>query len=544
MTNKSYRRISNSGLALAFGIAAIVLLAPISVAIMAMEDSQGAWSHLLATVLPRYASNSLILMLGTSVLAAMIGAGAAWLVTLYNFPFRRVLRWALFLPLAVPGYLGAYAFVDFFEYSGPLQTALRDGFGWETSADYIFPEIRSRGAAIYVLSFALYPYVYLLALNAFREQAGSIYDNARALGIGHWRRFFLLGLPLARPAIAAGMALVMMETLNDLGAVEHFSVQTLTTGIFTTWLEGSNRAAAAQIAVSMIALMIALIYVERHSRKAMRYYQSARQQRRIQAQDLPMGAAILCTIACIIPVALGFVLPVLILGSHVPTGFDQGDFNELLPALKNSFLVGGITAITTVVLAVLMFLGMRQIGSGRFGFLLSVTKIGYAIPGAVLGLGLLIPLAAFDHWFADQRDLIFGGRAGLIITGSAFGLILAYVVRFFALALGSVDTAFGRITPNIPAAARSLGSGPSEVLYRVQLPMIKGSLLAGCLLVFVDTVKELPATLLLRPFGFETLATQVYGYASIEDIGRASPGALVIIIVSIFAVLLVARTAR
>jgi len=525
-------------------IAALVLLPIVSVGWMALHPAQNIWPHLVATTLPRYLENTLILMLGVAVLAASVGTGAAWLVTMYRFPGDRWLEWLLLLPLAIPAYVGAYALVDFLEYAGPVQSGLRALFGWQSARDYWFPEIRSRGAAVLVLSAAMYPYVYLLTRAAFREQSGGVYEVAQALGAGPVGRFLRLGLPLARPAIAAGAAIVMMETVNDFGVVDYFAVQTLTTGIFSVWLDGGNRGGAAQIAVVVLVLILVLVSLEKLSRRKMRYYNPSRHNRPVTRIRLHGARAAAATLACLLPFALGFVLPAGVIAVNA-LGATQGwGAPGLLRALGHTVLVGGLAASGTVLAALLLVYGVRLTGRALPRMLLPVTTIGYAAPGAVLAVGLLAPMAAADHVLADAAERIAHVNIGLLMTGSAFAVIYAYAVRFFAIAEGATDAAMGRITPSLPMAARSLGRSARGTLVAVYLPLIRGSVGTALLLVFVDCVKELPATLLLRPFGFNTLATRVYDKASLENIADAAPAALLVIAVGLVAVIFLARANR
>ena len=522
-------------------IAAIVMLPVASVLLIALFPGENIWPQLLSTTLPRYARNTLVLGTGVGLLSAVIGTTSAWLVTMYRFPGARFLSWALMLPLAIPAYVGAYALVDFLEYAGPLQGALRAMFGWHSARDYWFPEIRSMWAAILVLAAALYPYVYLLVRAALKEQSGATYDVARALGAGPFRRFFRVGLPLARPAIAAGVAIAMMETVSDYGTVAHFSVQTLTTGIFTTWLEAGNRAGAAQIASVVLLAAMLLVGLEKRARGRTRFYHLTKRHRPVNPLPLHGWRAALAFALCVLPFLIGFALPVGVFAMHA---LDQGAGwleRDLLRALGNTLLVGGVAALATVLGALFMVYGIRLSGRRLPRLLMPLTGVGYAVPGAVLAVGILLPLSRLDHMLADMLEALTGTRWPLLLTGSAFAIVLAYFVRFFAIAQGALDGAFGRVPPSLPLAARALGQGPTGVLRRIYVPLIRGSVGTALLLVFVDSVKELPATLLLRPFNFNTLSTRVYEKASLEQIGEASPAALMVIAVGLLAVMLLAR---
>ena len=525
----------------AVAIAAVVLAPILSVIWIAFHPGENIWPHLISSVLPRYFANTLILMVGVAVFTAFFGAAAAWLVAMYRFPGQRWLDYALLFPLAIPAYIGAYALVDFLDYAGPLQTAMRAAFGWRDARDYWFPQVRAHGPAIVVLGSALYPYVYLLARAAFREQSGCSYEVARALGAGPWALFWRVGLPLARPAIATGVALALMETVADYGTVQHFGVQTLTTGVFSTWLTGNNAGGAAQIAGVILALIFVLLALERISRRNARFYRLSKATRPIAPLPLSGVWAWAATAFCALPFAVGFVLPVLVMLGHALKRPDVWLAPGLVPALGNTVLVGGIAAALTVLAALFLVYGTRMIGRDLARMVLPATLIGYAAPGAVLALGLLLPLAALDHRVADAVLWITGHDPGLIMTGTSAAIVLAYFVRFFGIAQGALDAAFGRVSPSLPMAARSLGRSAGGALRGVYLPLMKGSVATALLVVFVDCVKELPATLLLRPFNFNTLSTRVFELASLEKLGEAAPAALLVMAVGLAAVGLLAR---
>lgn len=525
-------------------IGAAVVAPILAVLWLALNPAENVWPHLMATVLPRYLANTGIIAGSVALLAAMVGTGAAWLVAMYRFPGSRWLEWLLLFPLAIPAYVGAYALVDFLEYSGVVQSGLRDVFGWQDSRDYWFPEIRSRWAAVVVLAAALNPYVYLLARTAFREQSGGIYEVARALGAGPWARFWRVGLPLARPAIAAGSAIVMMETLSDFGVVDYFAVQTLTTGIFTTWLEMGNAGGAAQIAMVILLLVLLLVGFEKASRSRSRFYQAARHQRPVETIQLAGWQAWLATALCLVPFVVGFVLPVGVIGSHAIANTSEWTAPGLGQALRNTLTVGSAAAVVTVLGALFLVYGVKLTTSRLPRRIMPISTIGYAAPGAVLGVGILIPLAAIDNAFADGVYALTGWDPGLILTGTAFAVVYAYAVRFFAIAQGAAESAMDRVSPSLPMAARSLGRTAGGALRSVYVPLIRGSVGTALLLVFVDSVKELPATLLLRPFNYNTLATRVYEKASLEQIGQAAPAAMLVIAVGLAAVALAARASR
>ena len=525
-------------------IVVVVLFPVVAVVGMATLPADGVFLHLLSTVLPRYLVNSLVLMASVGVITGIVGTATAWLVVMCSFPGRAWLEWALLLPLAVPAYIAAYALVDFWEYAGPAQTTMRELIGWTSKQDYWFPEVRSRSGAILVLSLSLYPYVYLLARAAFRDQSANVLEVARTLGCGFWGRFLRIAVPLARPAILGGVAIVMMETLSDFGAVEYFAVQTLTTGIMTTWLEASNVAGAAQISSLLLMIVVVLIVAERLSRHKARFYQPGRKQIFLVAEQLRGLRALAATVICSLPVLLGFLMPVSIILHHSVSRVEiWGDLTLWASAL-NTLFVSVTAGAVTVAAAVLLVFGIRVSYREGIAMLAPLSTIGYAIPGIVLGIGILIPLAALDHAVADLVLGLTGTDPGLLITGTGFAIVLAYSIRFFALAFSSTDSAFERWHPAIGDAARSLGKSPLATVWYVYLPLVKGGLLTAGLLVFVDCVKELPATLLLRPFGFDTLATRTYGFASLEDLSRASSAAVVVILVGLVSVAILAAAFR
>lgn len=525
-------------------IALIVLAPMLSVLWLAFHPTENIWPHLMATVLPRYLSNTLILMAGVAALTAIAGTGAAWLTSMYRFPGRRWLDLGLLFPLAIPAYVGAYAVVDFLQYAGPVQSTLREVMGWQSAREYWFPEVRSLWLATVVLAAALYPYVYLLARAAFREQSGCSYEVARALGCGPWGLFWRVGLPLARPALAAGVALALMETVADYGTVAYFNVQTLTTGIFSTWLNGNNAGGAAQISGVVLVLILVLVGMERIGRRNARFHRLSRSTRPVEPvtiTGLPGWAAF---VFCMIPFAIGFVLPVGVMLWHGLRRPEVWLSKGLFDALINSLVTGGAAALLTVGAAVFLVYGLRMAGHRTARLILPLTTLGYAAPGAVLAVGILIPLAALDHQLADGVLALTGWDPGLVLTGTATALVLAYSVRFFGVAQGAVDAAFGRISPTLPMAARSLGRTAGGALRAVHLPLMRGSTLTALLIVFVDCLKELPATLLLRPFNYNTLSTRVFELASLERLGEAAPAALLVMLVGLGAVAVLARANR
>ncbi|MBK7017628.1 MAG: iron ABC transporter permease [Sulfuritalea sp.] len=526
----------------AFALALLVALPVLAVGINLFSGGTGGtWSHLMATVLPHYVANSIWLCCGVGLGVASMGTGAAWLVALNDFPGRRIAEWALLLPMAMPAYVLAYTYTDFLQFVGPVQTTLRESFGW-TRDDYWFPEVRSLGGAVVLFSCVLYPYVYLLARTAFLERAGGMIEAARALGLNPWQGFWRVSIPLARPAIAAGMALALMETLADYGTVAYFAVQTFTTGIYRAWFSLGDRVAAAQLSASLLGFVAALILLERVSRGHARYHDSSG-RRRATRQVLRGWHALLAQIGCSIPVVVGFLLPAILLLrlAFGDSSEEAGNLSARFMTLaRNSCLLAALAAAIAAAMALLLGFAARE---GRFLSVLAgrVVGLGYAVPGSVIAVGVLIPVTRLDHWLADIWQQLGGANPGLILTGGLAALVYAYLARFLAIALQTVEAGMARITPSMEAAARSLGSGPGETLRRVHLPLLRGSLLTAALLVFVDVMKELPATLVMRPFNFDTLATQTFTLAADERLAEASSAALAIVVVGLLPIIILAR---
>ena len=519
-----------------FPIASIVWLS------FSVETLQ--WRHLMSTVLPRYLANSLVLMAGVGFVSLFLGTSLAYLVTNIKFPGAKVIKYALFLPLTMPSFIAAYAWVELLEYAGPLQTSLRATMGWTSARDYWFPDIRSRFGAILVLSFALYPYVYLLARSAFRELPLSGHDVARSLGLGHVRQFWRISLPQARPAIVAGTAIVMMETLNDFGTVDFFAVQTLTTGIFSLWLESYNTGGAAQLALFAVVIVAALLFLERLGRRNARFNKSGRQLARVKPERVSNLMSSLALLFCLVPIFIGFIIPLFVLVRPTLNDINLWTDIELWSAAGHSLLLGFVSATLVVFLSMIMVLGLKDNKTLLGKYIPTVSTLGYAFPGAVLGLGILIPLATLDNWAADKIYFMTAVDPGLLLTGTAAALVIAYCVRFFAIGVGASEAGLAAITPSIPHVAQSLGSGRSSLVWRIYQPLMRGSLASAMVLVFVDTVKELPATLLLRPFNFETLSTHTYGQATLENFNATAPPALLMIGLSFGAIIVLAKANR
>ena len=500
----------------------------------------GTWAHLAATVLPEYIAATVFLCVGVGIGSVMLGVGSAWLVTHLDFPLRRTFEWALVLPLAMPAYVMAYTYADVLQFAGPLQTALREAMGWKRG-DYWFPDVRSVGGAVVMLSCVLYPYVYLIVRIAFLERGAALLDAGRALGLTPWQSFLRVSLPMARPAIAAGVALALMETLADYGTVSYFGVQTFTTGIFHAWFSLGDRSAAAQLAMALLVFVLTVLAMERISRGAARFASSGPTRVPPPGIRLEGWRAALAIAGCCVPFALGFVIPCTILVAMALDGGDAEFGTRFLELARNSFVLAlttaGVACVVALVLAYARRIDPRPVTRAAHWF----AGMGYAIPGPVIAVGLLIPLARLDNVIAEWLRASFGWQTGLLITGGLAALIYACVVRFMATALQTMDSALARITPHMDDAARSLGLAPAQTLARVHVPLLRRGLLTAALLVFIDVMKELPATLVMRPFNFDTLATQVYRLASDERLAEAATASIAIVVVGLLPMVLLSR---
>ena len=525
----------------AIAVGALMALPVLSVlSNVARGGTSGTWAHLLATVLPGYIQTTLWLCAGVALLTTLLGVGTAWLVTHFDFPLRRVFDWMLLLPLAMPAYVMAYAYTDLLQFVGPVQSGLRELMGW-TRADYRFPEVRSTGGAVCMLSLVLYPYVYMLTRTAFLERGTALLEAARSMGLGPWQRLWRVSLPMARPAVAAGVALALMETLADYGVVSYFAVQTFTTGIYRAWFALGDRVAAAQLASCLLGFVLLLLALERQSRGAARFHAAGLRAQPQRGTPLRVwrGAAAVCF--CALPVLLGFVLPCVLLMRWALTAGDAQFGWRFIALARNSVTVAGLTAVIAVAIAVVVAYARRSEASRLNRWAHAAVGSGYALPGSVIAVGVLIPLASFDNALALWLQANFGWNVGLIWTGSIAALVFACTVRFASAALQTTDAALLRITPHMDDAARSLGLNASRSLQRVHLPLLRRSLLTAGLLVFIDTMKELPATLVMRPFNFDTLATQVYTLASDERLSEASTASLAIVAVGLLPLIFLCR---
>ena len=529
-----------------FEISALLVALLISVplltiaATLLLAGPSATWSHLAATVLPDYIASTLLLCLGVAVGTIVVGTSVAWLVTMHEFPGRRVFEWALVLPLAVPAYVMAYTYTDLLQFVGPVQTWIRATFALK-AGDYWFPEIRSLNGAIAIFVAVFYPYVYLLARNAFLEGGPGMADAGRSLGLGPWQRFYRIALPLARPAIAAGGALALMETLADYGAVSYFGVQTFTTGIYRAWFSLGDRLAAAQLSAVLLGCVALILLLEQLTRGRARFHNASSRRQLAPGRPLRGVRAMLAMLACLLPLTAGFLVPA---GTLLHMAFTEGDaqFGErFLHLARNSFLLAILAAGFGVALALLLASAARSARHAAPRIANRVVALGYALPGSVIAVGVLIPVTRLDTWLATAIQDISGHNPGLLLTGGVAALVYAYLVRFLAISLQTVEAGLKRITSSMDDAARTLGCAPQATLWRVHLPMLRGSLLTAGLLVFVEVMKELPATLVMRPFNFDTLATQAFVLASDERLAEAATAALAIVAVGVLPLILISR---
>ena len=527
------------------GTAAAITAPLLSLLVMALQADAALWGSLLASVLPVALVETALLLAGVAALCGTIGIATAWLVTAHRFPGRDWLAWLLPLPLAVPTYITAYVYVEIFDSAGPVQGALRGLLGWRSRGEYWFPEIRSLSGAILVMSVVLYPYVYTAARAMFVTQSACMLEVARTLGAGRFELFRAVALPLAGPALAIGLSLALLEALNDIGASEYLGVRTLTVSVYTTWLNRGSLAGAAQIACVMLAIVVLLIALERSGRRDRRYTISSRRPRVTQPTPLPPRLGIAASIGCAMPVVLGFVLPAgFLLKECIRRGLVAQIDSVFLAHLTTTLALAAAGTAGALALGIVVVtasrLARRRL-THAMGFMVG---LGYAVPGTVLALGLFAPLVGIDRLVNQVWGGLTGERLGLVLMGSAAALVVAYVVRFLPIATGSLSAGLSRVAGSVEDAARTLGAKPRDLVLQIQLPLLRPALASAALLVFVDCLKELPATLLLRPLNTETLATLVYGHAARGSFEDGALAAFVIVAVGIVPVMRLARGAE
>ena len=534
--SKLLNKIFNSQLKIISIIIILLLLSPvISIIISSFHNTYDLWFHLINTRLKYYLYNTFMLMFGVCLTTFLIGVSLAWLVCRYNFYMKNIIEWALLLPLALPSYIVAYCYTDFFEYSGIVQTTLRDLLNFSSPSEYYFPEIRSLGGAVFVISFVLYPYVYLITKVAFKSTPASLVEFAEISGKNI---FYFVSLPLAKPAIIAGLSLVIMETISDFGTVDFFAVETVTLGIFNLWLGMNNLASASQLALVGFTFVVVLLALELYARKKQKFNDPKFNTHNFFNKKVSKSRNILIFLICLTPISLGFFIPVLILFENCINYFHLENFTELSKIAQNSFFISLITAIIIILLSLILTVSIKYQNFKGFNFLSTIAGIGYAFPGIIIALGTLF-FVSFIEKFINASFDFFSIDVNLILVGSFFILIFAYISRFNAVSFGAINSGINRLPPNMLEASRSLGNPFWYSLRKVMLPLLRPSILTAFILTFVDIVKELPITLLLRPFNFETLATYVYQYANDEMLERASTAALLIVFIGLLPLLFI-----
>ena len=521
-------------------MAALVALPVLGIAASLFATRASMWRHLVDTQLADILTNTVLLLLGVGIGTTAIGTATAWVVTMHRFPFSRSLEWALLLPMVMPTYIIGYAYADLLAYAGPLQSLLRGITGWQ-KGDYWFPDVGSATGVACLFTLVLYPYVYVAARAAFLAQSQSLLDASRILGRGPWRTFLSVGLPLARPAIAAGAALALLEALADFGTVQYYGVHTFTTAIYRIWFGMGDRDGAGQIAVILLVIAASLVLLERRSRGSARYQVASNLRESAEPTALSPRWAALAGALCAMPVLLGFVLPVghlIQLAMHADVTLVGAAF---LRETLHSLMLAAVAAVSIASLGLFLAYAGRLVRRRTFNRLIEFAALGYALPGAVIAVGILLPLVAADRALDRAGQVLFGVSIGLILSGTAVALLLAYTVRFLAVGIANISPGLAAIDPAMDASARILGARPLEVLRRIHLPNMRGPALTAALVAFVEVMKELPATLLIRPFNFDTLAVGVYRYASDERLAEAAVGAVAIVAVSLAPVILLSR---
>lgn len=543
-SGRNRRRRSGAAWLIVAGFTALGVALPfLALFFEALHGSQGLWAHLFSTILPVALRDTLILLAGVGVLVAVLGTGTAWLVTAYEFPGRRTLEWALLLPLAVPTYIVAYTYLDILHPIGVVQGAIRAVLGYSSPREFRLPDIRSMTGCIILLSFVLYPYVYIATRAMFLTQPASLIEAARTLGVSRRAVFWRVALPLARPAVAVGISLALMETLNDIGAAEFLGVRTLTVSIYTTWITRSDLPGASQIALSLLVVVVAVVALEHYARRRQRFAAGAqRGGKSFERHRVSASAGTLLLVLGLIPVLIGFIGPALYLATEAWARIGYaGVPPRFLSTVSGTILLSAAATLLTLALGAAAAYAARIRPGGFSASAFRLSTIGYAAPGTVIAIGLVIVLGTFDRTVNALAGSWFGISTGLIFLGSGAALVYAYTARFLAISAGGMAAGLSRIPQSLDEVSRTLGETASGTLLRVHLPLSKTALAAAALLVFVDCVKELPATLLLRPLNVETLATHLYGEAARGTYEEASISALAIVLIALLPVVLLSR---
>jgi len=520
----------------------LIFLPLLAIVWQSFGHDNDVFAHLWRTVLPDYLLNTVLVVFGVALLSMLIGVPMAWFVAMCHFPMRRFFVWAMLLPLAMPSYVVAFVYTDLLEYAGPVQGALREFFGWQSAADYAFFDVRTIGGAIVMLTLVLYPYVYLLARTAFLEQSQTLAQSARMLGCSPWQSFKRISLPLARPAIAVAVSLVAMETLADFAVVHYFAVPTLTTAVYDTWLGYGSLAAAARLSALMLAMLFILISVERLGRSKQRHYQRNTGQEAIARYALSPAKGWGVTLFCLTIFSVAFLVPFVSLIEMAISYFDESWNDQFIEYSYNSFMLASTVALVCVFIGVLLGY-FKRLSQGKYSAVpAKLASTGYALPGTVLAIGVLIPLSLFDHGLNNLWQYFGEEGPGLILSGTLFAMIAGYVVRFSAIAIGSIESSFNKVTPSLDMVSATLGMSPLKMLFKVHLPLVRKGCFAAALLVFIESMKELPAALLLRPFNYETLATYVYQFVSDEQLEHGALAAIVIVVVGLVPLIILNRS--
>jgi len=516
-----------------YALALLTVVPLIALILQSLLPDEAVFGHLLATVLPRYITNSFLLIFWVVVGALLLAVPAAWLVAKCRFPGRGVFQWSLLLPLAMPAYVVAYVYTDLLDYAGPIQGRLRQVFQWQSPTDYYFPEVRSLGGAAVMLALVLFPYIYLLARTAFMEQSSSLTHAARVMGCSAWSRFWRLNLPMARPALAVGATLVAMETAADFATVSYFAVPTLTTAVYDTWFEYGSLTAAAKLSTIMLLVVFVMVAAERFARRKQQLFQKQTVEGELDGYLLNGYQALAATFYCGCLLTLAFLIPFTILVIYAWDYFAESWNAKFFEYSFNSLWIASLVSIICMAMSLLLMF-VRRVSPRKADLLPSrLASTGYALPGTVLAIGVLVPFTLVDFALNDIADYFHVEGPGLLLTGSAFILVCAFCIRFVAIAIGSVENSYKRISPSLDMDSVTLGLPPRKLLSRVHVPLLKKGMLAGLLLVFIECMKELPAALLLRPIGFENLATYVYQFVSDEQLEQGALAAIVIVLVGL-----------
>jgi iron(III) transport system permease protein len=517
----------------------ILLLTPIVMLILSsFQNNIDTWLHLFDTKLSIYFYNTLSLILGVGILSITIGVSCAWILAKYKFFLSNIVEWALLLPAAIPAYIVAYCYTDFLEYGGIIQTALREIFNWQSAKEYFFPEIRSMTGAILILSFALYPYIYFITKVAFTSTPKNLFNVAKIHGKSE---FLYVALPMARPAIIAGLSLVLMETISDFGTVEFLAVETVTLGIFNLWLGMNNLSAASQLSFLAFTFIVVLLGVELSARKNQKFNNPQASSFEEKIEEISYIKSLLLFFICLLPILFGFIIPVLILINLSMQSFDHSNFYYFIDISLNSISISLFGAFLTILFSFIIVVAVKYHGGKKFSFLATIAGSGYAFPGVILALGTTFFLSFIQNNI-NELFLNFNLNWNLTLIGTFTALLYTYICRFNAIGIGYINSGIQRVSPNLLEAGMLQGVSFNQSLLRIIFPLIRPSILTGFLIVFVDIFKELPVTLLLRPFNFETLATYVYQYAKEEMLEQCALAALLIILIGTIPVFILNKT--